>query len=96
MIASFFRKEEAKLYPAPPGNPMRIGDIIALKCSILTAASYVSLCLNDFLSAKTYATNLLEEPRASSGHKFVQLIDFALFIYLSIDILHVYISRKVY
>lgn len=45
--------------------------MILLKCSVLTAAAYVSLCLNDFVSAKTYATNLLEEPRASSGHKFV-------------------------
>jgi hypothetical protein len=65
------RKEETKLYPAPPGNPMRIGDMLALKYSILTAAAYVSLCLNDFVSAKNYATNLLDEPRASSGHKFV-------------------------
>ncbi|CAF0720175.1 unnamed protein product [Rotaria sordida] len=65
------QKEETKLYPAPPGNPMRIGDMIALKCSILTAAAYVSLCLNDFVSAKNYATNLLDEPRASSGHKYL-------------------------
>jgi hypothetical protein len=50
---------------------MRIGDMISLKCSILTAAAYVSLCLNDFVSAKNYATNLLDEPRASPGHKFV-------------------------
>jgi hypothetical protein len=50
---------------------MRIGDMLALKYSILTAAAYVSLCLNDFVSAKNYATNLLDEPRASSGHKFV-------------------------
>jgi hypothetical protein len=71
----FYRKEETKLYSAPPGNPMRIGDMISLKCSILTAAAYVSLCLNDFVSAKNYATNLLEEPRASSGHKFVILIN---------------------
>jgi hypothetical protein len=54
---------------------MRIGDMISLKCSILTAAAYVSLCLNDFVSAKTYATNLLDEPRASPGHKFVIYIN---------------------
>lgn len=65
------RKDEEQLYPAPPGNPLRIGDMIALKCSILASASYVCLCLNDFLSAKTYATNLLEEPRASPGHKYL-------------------------
>ncbi|CAF3384282.1 unnamed protein product [Rotaria sp. Silwood1] len=65
------QKEETKLYPAPPGNPMRIGDMIALKCSIFTAAAYVSLCLNDFVSAKNYATNLLDEPRASPGHKYL-------------------------
>lgn len=72
----FCRKDEDKLYPAPPGNPLRIGDMIALKCSILTSAAYVSLCLNDFLSAKTYATNLLEETRASAGHKFVFKLKF--------------------
>jgi hypothetical protein len=52
---------------------MRIGDMISLKCSILTAAAYVSLCLNDFVSAKNYATDLLNEARASPGHKFVYL-----------------------
>ena len=66
-----YRKEETKLYPAPPGNPMRIGDMLSLKCSILTAAAYVSLCLNDFVLAKNYSTSLLSEPRASPGHKFV-------------------------
>ncbi|CAF0959449.1 unnamed protein product [Adineta steineri] len=65
------QKEEPKLYPAPPGNPMRIGDMLSLKYSILTSAAYVSLCLNDFVSAKNYATNLLNEPRASSGHKYL-------------------------
>ncbi|CAF0946126.1 unnamed protein product [Adineta steineri] len=65
------QKEETKLYPAPPGNPMRIGDMLSLKYSILTSAAYVSLCLNDFVSAKNYATNLLNEPRASSGHKYL-------------------------
>ncbi|CAF5197009.1 unnamed protein product, partial [Rotaria magnacalcarata] len=65
------RKDGTKHYPAPPGNTIRIGDMIALKCSILTAAAYVSLCLNDFVSAKNYATYLLEEPRASSGHKYL-------------------------
>ena len=75
MIHFDYRKEETKLYPAPPGNPIRISDMISLKCSILTAAAYVSLCLNDFVSAKNYATNLLEEPRASSGHKFVIIIN---------------------
>ena len=64
------RKEETKLYPAPPGNPLRIGDMISLKCSILTAAAYVSLSLNDFLAAKNHASQLLEESRASSGHKY--------------------------
>jgi hypothetical protein len=70
----FFRQEETKLYSAPPGNPMRIGDMISLKCSILIDAAYVSLCLNDFVSAKNYATSLFDEPRASSGHKLVILI----------------------
>ncbi|CAF1389996.1 unnamed protein product [Adineta ricciae] len=65
------QKEETKLYPAPPGNPMRIGDMLSLKCSILIAAAYVSLCLNDFVSAKNYSTSLLSEPRASSGHKYL-------------------------
>lgn len=55
---------------------MKIGDMLALKCSILTAAAYVSLCLNDFISAKNYATSLLEEPRASPGHKLVIIIFF--------------------
>ena len=71
IIIFLFRDEETKLYSAPPGNPMRIGDIIVLKCSILTAAAYVSLCLNDFVSAKNYATILLDEPRASSGHRLI-------------------------
>jgi hypothetical protein len=53
---------------------MRIGDMISLKCSILIDAAYVSLCLNDFVSAKNYATSLFDEPRASSGHKLVILI----------------------
>ncbi|CAF2078967.1 unnamed protein product [Rotaria magnacalcarata] len=65
------QKDGTKHYPAPPGNTIRIGDMIALKCSILTAAAYVSLCLNDFVSAKNYATYLLEESRASSGHKYL-------------------------
>jgi hypothetical protein len=63
------RNEETKLYPVSPGNPLRLVDMISLKCSILTAAAYVSLCLNDFISAKIYANNLLEEPRASPGHR---------------------------
>lgn len=66
-----FRKEDTKLYPAPPGNPIRFEDMLALKCSILVAAAYVSLCLNDFVLAKNYATSLLEETRASPGHKLV-------------------------
>ena len=63
------RKEDGKLYPASPGTPVRISDMLSLKCSVLTAASYVSLCLNDFVSAKNYAISLLEESRASAGHK---------------------------
>lgn len=58
---------------------MRMGDMLSLKCSILIASAYVSLCLNDFVSAKNYSTSLLNEPRASSGHKFVNAI--LLFIY---------------
>jgi len=66
-----FQTEETKLFAAPPGNPLKIGEMIALKCSILIGASYVSLCLNDFVSAKIYATNLLDEPRAAPGQKYL-------------------------
>lgn len=74
---------------------MRMGDIISLKCSILTAAAYVSLCLNDFLSAKTYAKNLLEEPRASSGHKFVVfLIEIAFHSIVNRYLARLYLSES--
>ncbi|CAF0808174.1 unnamed protein product [Didymodactylos carnosus] len=63
--------EEVKLYPSSPTNPIRATEMICLKCSILTASAYVSLCLNDYQNAYSYSLALLKETRASAGHKYL-------------------------
>lgn len=56
---------------APPGNPMRGFEVANLRCSILAASSYVSLCLNDYLFALRHAEQLLKQPRLSGAHSFL-------------------------
>ncbi|KAK2146588.1 hypothetical protein LSH36_595g00023 [Paralvinella palmiformis] len=56
------------LIPAPPGNPMRPSEVSNLRCSILAAIAYVSLCLNDYQVALQHAEQLLKQPRLSGAH----------------------------
>ncbi|XP_064599007.1 CCR4-NOT transcription complex subunit 10-like [Liolophura sinensis] len=62
---------EVVLVPAPPANPMRPPEVANLRCSILCAASYVSLCLHDFILAINLAENLLKQPRLSGAQKYL-------------------------
>ncbi|KAI0221541.1 CCR4-NOT transcription complex subunit 10-A [Lamellibrachia satsuma] len=62
---------EGVLIPAPPGNPMKMSEVANLRCSVLAASAYVSLCLNDHLMALRYAEQLLWQPRLSGAHSYI-------------------------
>ncbi|XP_033754532.1 CCR4-NOT transcription complex subunit 10-like isoform X2 [Pecten maximus] len=62
---------EMVLVPAPPGNPMRALEVANLRCSILAAAAYVSLCLYDYALALQHAENLLRQPRLSGAQRYL-------------------------
>ncbi|GAB1599352.1 CCR4-NOT transcription complex subunit 10-like [Argonauta hians] len=64
-------KSEIFLVPAPPSNPMRAAEVSNLRCSILTASAYVSLCLNDHLIALNYANSLLSQTRLSGAQRYL-------------------------
>ncbi|XP_076448993.1 CCR4-NOT transcription complex subunit 10-like isoform X2 [Babylonia areolata] len=61
---------EPGLVPAPPASPMRPAEVANLRCSILAASAYVSLCLNDCLLALKHANNLLRQPRLSGAQRY--------------------------
>ncbi|XP_050395792.1 CCR4-NOT transcription complex subunit 10 isoform X1 [Patella vulgata] len=64
-------QQDMLMVPAPPGNPMRSVEVANLRCSILCAAAYVSLSLNDHLMALNYAKNLLRQPRISGAQRYL-------------------------
>lgn len=64
-------KSEIFLVPAPPSNPMRAAEVSNLRCSILAASAYVSLCLNDHLVALNYAENLLRQHKLSGAQRYL-------------------------
>ncbi|XP_029640500.1 CCR4-NOT transcription complex subunit 10 [Octopus sinensis] len=64
-------KSDIFLVPAPPSNPMRAAEVSNLRCSILTASAYVSLCLNDHLIALNYTNSLLSQPRLSGAQRYL-------------------------
>lgn len=64
-------KSEIFLVSAPPSNPMRAAEVSNLRCSILAASAYVSLCLNDHLVALSYANNLLRQHKLSGAQRYL-------------------------
>ncbi|XP_052063394.1 CCR4-NOT transcription complex subunit 10-like [Mytilus californianus] len=62
---------ESLLVPAPPGNPMKSIEVANLRCSVLAAAAYVGICLNDFTMALQHAENLLKQPRLSGAQRYL-------------------------
>jgi len=59
------------LVPAPPGNPLRPLEVANLRSSVLLCMTYVSLCLNDFVTARNTAERLLKQPRLSGVQKYL-------------------------
>ncbi|KAK3085445.1 hypothetical protein FSP39_003407 [Pinctada imbricata] len=62
---------EILLVAAPPGNPMRATEVASLRCSILAASAYVSLCLNDYTLALQHADKLLKQPKLTGAQKYL-------------------------
>jgi len=76
IVCVLFRNSDYILVPAPPGSPIKGPEVDTLRCSVLAAGAYVSLCLNDWMLALVYAKGLLTESRASPAQKLV-LFSFA-------------------
>ena len=52
-----------------PSPLMSLLEVESLRCSILAASAYASLCLGDFVIALEHAKALLARPKRSTPHK---------------------------
>uniref|UniRef100_A0A0B6ZK74 CCR4-NOT transcription complex subunit 10 n=1 Tax=Arion vulgaris TaxID=1028688 RepID=A0A0B6ZK74_9EUPU len=59
------------LVSAEPSNPLRESEVANLRCSILAASTYVSLCENEYYKALAQATNLLRQPNLSPAQRYL-------------------------
>ncbi|XP_067004724.1 CCR4-NOT transcription complex subunit 10 [Anabrus simplex] len=56
---------------AAPSSPLSPQEQASLRCSILAASAYVSLCLGEYVLALGHAQNLLAQPKLSNAHKML-------------------------
>lgn len=68
----FLRSSEPRsAFYGAPSNPIGETEVTNLRCSVLAAAAYVTLCLGDYLIALEYAQDLLKQKAISGVHKML-------------------------